>query len=107
MAWLRSEGHDATHLWEEGLQRLPDRAIWRKAASERRAILTFDLDFGEVSGFAKNARAGVVLFRLRNTRTSHVIERLMAALGECSNALAAGALVIVEETRLRVRHFPI
>ena len=34
--WLRSEGYDASHLREEGLERLSDHAIFTKASSERR-----------------------------------------------------------------------
>jgi predicted nuclease of predicted toxin-antitoxin system len=41
---------DATHLRDEGLQTLEDEEIFKKAALERRIILTFDLDFGEIAG---------------------------------------------------------
>ena len=30
--WLRSQGHDAAHLREAGLQRLPDGEIFTKAS---------------------------------------------------------------------------
>ncbi len=46
--WLRAEGHDARHLREEGLHRLSDGEIFSKGAAERRIVLTFDLDFGEI-----------------------------------------------------------
>jgi predicted nuclease of predicted toxin-antitoxin system len=28
--WLRAEGHDAVHLREQGLQRMPDKESFRK-----------------------------------------------------------------------------
>lgn len=65
--WLRSQGHDAAHLREGGLQRLPDGEIFTKAIAESRVIVTFDLDFGEILALAKGRKAGVILFRLRNT----------------------------------------
>jgi len=46
--WLRDQGHDARHLREEELQRLPDDQIFRKAVAENRVVLTLDLDFGEI-----------------------------------------------------------
>ena len=46
--WLRTHGHDAVHLRDEGLQRLPNGEIFQKAAREQRIVLTFDLDFGEI-----------------------------------------------------------
>ena len=33
--WLRHAGHDAVHLSEQGLQRLPNGEIFRKARAER------------------------------------------------------------------------
>jgi predicted nuclease of predicted toxin-antitoxin system len=50
-----------------GLQRLPDGEIFTKAIAESRVIVTFDLDFGEILALAKGRKAGVILFRLRNT----------------------------------------
>jgi predicted nuclease of predicted toxin-antitoxin system len=46
--WLRTQGHDAIHLREQGLQRMPDGDIFAKARTEQRILLTFDLDFGEI-----------------------------------------------------------
>lgn len=42
--WLRLRQHDVVHLREQGLQRLPDAAVFEKATVEGRIILTFDLD---------------------------------------------------------------
>jgi predicted nuclease of predicted toxin-antitoxin system len=50
--WLRHNGHDAIHLRDEGLQRLPDPKIFDKAHSESRIILTFDLDFGDITALS-------------------------------------------------------
>ena len=36
--WLRAQGHDAVHLREEGLQRLPDGEVFAKAFRERRVL---------------------------------------------------------------------
>lgn len=35
VAWLRGAGHDAVHLREEGLQRLPDDAVFAEGPSRR------------------------------------------------------------------------
>jgi predicted nuclease of predicted toxin-antitoxin system len=105
--WLREQRHDATHLRDENLQRMPDRDIFRKAATEERILLTFDLDFGEILALSGQKTVSVVLFRLHNTRTPHVIERLQVALQETEQILASGAIVVVEESRLRVRRLPL
>lgn len=105
VAWLRSEGHDAVHLREERLQRMPDGEIFEKAASERRIILTFDLDFGEIVALSGGRRVSVILFRLHNTRTPHVIDRLHRVLEDSAQALDQGAIVVVQESRHRIRRF--
>jgi len=106
--WLRGQGHDAVHLRELGLQELGDAAVLAKAVAERRAVLTFDLDFADISAAAADAGAAVVLFRLRSAQTAHVIDRLRAVLASAAaQALEQGAVVIVEPTRLRVRRLPI
>lgn len=38
--WLRDQGHDAAHLREQNLKRLPNGQIFHKADAEGRIILT-------------------------------------------------------------------
>ena len=104
--WLRESGHDAVHLRDEGLQRLPNGEIFSKARDERRIILTFDLDFGEIMAASHGRPPGVLLFRLHNTRSDHVIQRLERVLAESSAELETGAIIVVEEGRHRVRRPP-
>ena len=105
--WLRDQGHDARHLREEELQRLPDDQIFRKAVAENRVVLTLDLDFGEIVAFSGQQNVSVVLFRLQNPRAPHVIDRLRVVLPEALSALEQGAAVVVEESRFRIRRLPI
>jgi predicted nuclease of predicted toxin-antitoxin system len=86
---------------------MPDSDIFRKAATEGRVLLTFDLDFGEILALSRERAVSVVLFRLRNTRTPHVIERLKVALEETKEMLESGSVVVVEESRLRTRRLPL
>jgi predicted nuclease of predicted toxin-antitoxin system len=104
---LREQGHDALHLREQDLQRLPNGEIFAKAIAESRIILTFDLDFGEIAALAHGRKASVVVFRLHNTRTAHVLDRLASILADCSSPLEKGAVVVVEEGRYRVRALPV
>ncbi len=105
--WLRNAGHDVIHLREQGLQRIPNGDIFQKAHLEQRIVLTFDLDFGEIFASSAGQIVSVILFRLHNTRSAHVIGRLESVLDHWSAELAAGAIVIVEEARHRIRKLPI
>ena len=66
---VKANGHDAIHLRDEGLHRIPNGEIFAKAISENRVIVTFDLDFGEIIALSQGEKASVVLLRLHNTRT--------------------------------------
>ncbi len=105
--WLRSKGHDVSHLSEERLQRLPNGEIFDKAIAENRVILTFDLDFGEIAALSSGRKASIVVLRLHNTRSDHVMDRLAVVLEESMSALEQGAVVVIEESRHRIRYLPI
>lgn len=106
-AWLRTQGHDAIHLREENLHKMPDRDIFAKAVNENRIVLTCDLGFSEIASMARRNLTSVIVFRTKNTRVAYVISRLEPVLAQASVALVAGAIVTVEEVRHRVRRLPI
>jgi predicted nuclease of predicted toxin-antitoxin system len=104
--WLRSEGHDAVHIRELGLGDLADRDVFARAAEDRRIVVTFDLDFGEIVGLSGAEGPAVVLLRLRSARQGYLRARLQAAIGGAAQALATGATVVVEDARIRIRRMP-
>jgi predicted nuclease of predicted toxin-antitoxin system len=89
------------------LQRLPNGDIFQLAQQEKRIVITFDLDFGEILAMSGGNLVSVILFRLHNTRSDHVIKRLEFVLQQSSPELAQGAIVVVEESRHRIRKLPI
>lgn len=107
VVWLRQSGYEAIHLRDQGLQRMADADIFAKAQGENRIVVTFDLDFGEIAAATSGKGASVILFRLQNTRTSFVIQRLASILESSSVALENGAVVVVEDSRHRIRQLPI
>lgn len=104
--WLRAEGHDAVHLRELGVERLADRQIVAYAGAEDRVLITCDLDFGDIVGSNPNPRSSVILLRLRSLRYARLRQRLEVALAQTADALEQGAVVLVEEARIRVRSVP-
>ena len=104
---LRVLGHDAVHLRDQGLQRAADPDVFAKAAAESRILLTFDLDFGEIVALSGAHGPSVILFRLQDTRTVQVSERLAHTLASAQAELEAGVIVAVEDRRIRIRALPI
>lgn len=104
---LRMPGHDTVHLRDIGMQRLPDRDIFRLASDERRTILTFDLDFAEIAASAGAQWPSVVLFRLTDTRVVRLVARSDNVLAIAMAALEARAIVVIDDSRIRIRELPI
>jgi predicted nuclease of predicted toxin-antitoxin system len=99
---LTSLGHDV--FWAYTVPRTPDVELIEKAARERRVVITFDKDFGELV-FRRGHSVGVVLIRLRDTSmgdTVSVVLTLVSSEGENLNRL----FCVVENTRIRKTHLP-
>ena len=107
VAYLKSLGHDATHLHEEGLDRLPDSLILDKAREENRVLLTHDLDFGELIAASGAELPSVVVFRLHNMRPNNVNHLLRKLLEQQKALLEQGAIVTVTDGQIRARVLPL
>ncbi len=107
VALLRALGHDATHLQEQGLERLPDPAILTKAREEQRILLTHDLGFGELVAASGARLPSVIIFRLRDMRPIHVNRHLNQLLARYPVELAEGAVISVTEGQIRLRALPL
>jgi len=105
--FLRSLKHEAMHLSEEGLERLPDAAILEKARRERQVLLTSDLGFAELIAASQEKLPSVIIFRLRSMRPANVNHHLQEVVDHHLDALDEGAIVSITEGRIRVRPLPI
>ena len=106
VAFLESLGHDAVHLYEQGLGRLSDPAILQKTRDEGRVLLTHDLDFGELMAASGAELPSVVIFRLRDMRPARVNAYLSEVVVEYQEVLEGGAILSVSEGQIRSRSLP-
>ena len=100
-------GHEAIHVRTLGLQRAPDLDIVARASADSSVVLTFDLDFGDVLALGVLDKPSVIIFRLSDERPQSVNRRLSEVVSDRSRELESGALILVEDTRYRVRKLPI
>lgn len=105
--WLQEQGHDAVHLHEVGLERLPDSDILEKARQEQRAVITHDLDFGDLMALSGSHNPSVIIFRLRDMRSGFILKYLNEILTNHPDLLESGMIASVTERRIRVRRLPI
>lgn len=105
--FLRDLGYEVVHLHEEGLDRLPDPDILRKARREGYVLLTSDLDFGELLAHGGEALPSVVIFRLSNMRPESVNRHLAEVIERFDTDLERGVIASVTDWRIRIRQLPI
>jgi predicted nuclease of predicted toxin-antitoxin system len=99
--YLRSFCYDAKSLIEEKKGHLSDHEVIARAVRERRIIVTFDLDFGELYYFSYKKRIGVVILRLRDQRVEMVHAVLTDFLANLHRSIDK-RLVILTESDIRI-----
>jgi predicted nuclease of predicted toxin-antitoxin system len=77
------------------------------ARTDGSVVLSFDLDFGDLLALGVMDKPSVILFRLADERAESVNRRLSTVLNEQVTELESGALILVQDTRYRVRKLPI
>ena len=104
---LCAEGWEAVHWSRVGNPRAADEEILSWAAREGRVVLTHDLDFGAILAVTRGRQPSVVQVRTQDVLPSGLASRLMPALRQVEPQLIAGALVVIDEMRYRIRILPL
>jgi predicted nuclease of predicted toxin-antitoxin system len=103
LEFLRACGHDVMTVWDQGLHGVADEELFEVCSAERRALITLDRDFGQVTRFSPERSAGIVVLDVGSRTTLRgIIDRLQDFLAVLENQSVAGALWIVEPGRVRV-----
>jgi predicted nuclease of predicted toxin-antitoxin system len=100
---LRARGHDVLRVDDLSLGRAMDEELAVLARRENRVVITFDLDFGQIA--IGDGPPSIVILRLRSIRSPHVLARLNVALASAGAELVTGALVVADDTRVRIRPY--
>lgn len=106
---LREAGFDSVHVRDYNLQSASDIEIFTKAESENRIIISADTDFSSILAKRNSSYPSLILFRKGSERNPNKqIELLLANLTETIvDNLNRGCIVIIEESRIRIRKLPL
>src|SRR5262245_36977889 len=105
--FLTQLGDEVVHVRSLGLERAHDIQLVERARADGSVIVTFDLDFGDILALGVFDKPSAIIFRLADERADSVNQRLALVLDKRRADLESGALIIVEDTRYRVRQLPI
>jgi predicted nuclease of predicted toxin-antitoxin system len=90
--WLSAQGHDASHVKDDGLTGATDRQIWERARNYGAVVVTKDEDFlnlqRQVPGPA------IVWITMGNCSKAELLQRMGKGLAEILAALSAGEKVV-------------
>lgn len=105
---LADLGHDAIHVRQIGMSRASDTEIMAIARDDNRVVVSGDTDFGELPARTNAASPSLVLFRRQGLRRAAELAALLDAnLAAVVDDLDAGAVVVIDADRVRIRRLPL
>jgi predicted nuclease of predicted toxin-antitoxin system len=104
---LQRAGWSAVHWSTVGEPRATDREIMSWAAANCHVVFTHDLDFGTILALTHRTGPSVLQVRSRDVLPDRLGKLVVAAVRQHETDLESGALVVVDESRQRVRILPI
>ncbi len=97
---LREAGHDVAWIREDSRGISDDKVLFQ-AQEEKRIVVTFDKDFGELAFRSKlPAQSGVILFRVTPKSSQYIAQAAVQALASRDNWI--GHFSVVEDSRIRM-----
>jgi predicted nuclease of predicted toxin-antitoxin system len=104
---LNEAGHDAIHVRSIGLASATDNEILSYAKMDRRVIVSADTDFGTLLALNNATIPSFILFRRSDKRPLSILKLLLSTIDSIQDDLDKGAVVVIEDNRLRIRILPI
>ena len=100
---LRHAGHDALTVGQQDLTGAMDSRLADVCQSEGRGLVTLDLGFADIRTYPPSDYHGLIVLRLRDQSKIGVLAALEGLLPRLDEDTVRGALLIVEDNRIRIR----
>jgi predicted nuclease of predicted toxin-antitoxin system len=98
-------GHDVQTVRDESLQGASDQQLYAVCCTEKRCLVTLDLDFANVTRFPPENAGGIVAIRVPRNPSLALLERLVRQFLQAAAQMPVEKkLWIVEIGRIRVHH---
>ena len=104
---LRNLGFEARHVYDVGLDNVPDETIVEFAKHSGETIITNDLDFSRIIAISGKPQPSIITFRLA-VLNSEIFEEIVALnFQQFPTLLIEGCIIVIDENGIRVRKLPI
>lgn len=104
---LRDSSYEAIRVNELGMAKGKDKEILAYAKKKEMVVITADLDFGDILAITRYKKPSVIIFRLKDPSPDHVSSLLLATLPRITDSLDKGAIVVIDDYRIRIRELPV
>ena len=104
---LKEAGLDAAHWSGIGRPDAPDYEILAYARSNGYVVFTHDLDFGTILAATKADCPSVIQIRTQNVTPEHLGQLVVSALHQFEKHLEDGAIITIDQKKLRARILPL
>lgn len=105
--WLQEKGYSAIRWSSIGDVRADDEELMQWALGNHYIVLTQDLDFGTLLALTRAQGPSVILMRGKESTPESSGHHLLQVIETTRAVLEQGALVVVDEYRVRVRVLPL
>jgi predicted nuclease of predicted toxin-antitoxin system len=107
VAFLAANGFESVHWSTVGDPRATDATIMSWAVERGYVVFTHDLDFTTVIALAGATGPSVIQVRTQNVLPESMGANVVQVVDAHADAIAAGAIVTIDEVGARVRVLPI
>ena len=104
---LEHYGYSVIHWSTVGDPRASDQEIMDWAYQHQHLVFTHDLDFGMLLAVTHARGPSVIQVRVQDVSPAYLEKLVVTALKEYDTFLAQGALIVIDENKLRVRILPL
>ena len=100
---LRSHGHDAVTVWDQGLRGTPDTSLVEACRKEGRVLVTLDLDFADIRTYPPEECRGLIVLRLVRQDRATQLETVGRIVPLLEREPLDKHLWVVDEHNVRIR----
>jgi predicted nuclease of predicted toxin-antitoxin system len=103
---LEKDSHNCRHAVSLGMGTSSDEEIVDFARQSGEVIITHDLDFGTIMVFSGENKPSVIIFRIHLISPLVFFNLIKLNLSRIEESLRQGAIVVFEESNVRIRLLP-